>query len=488
MERALLSVSDKTGLIPFARGLVAAGVELLSTGGTARALRAADLPVIDVSTYTGSPEIFAGRVKTLHPKVHGGILFRRDDASHGAQALEHEIGPIDLVAVNLYPFAETIAQPDCSFEDAIENIDIGGPTMVRSAAKNHASVTVVVDPSDYQGVLDELQAGSVGSETRRRLATKAFDHTAAYDRMIATYLGAGEALRYGENPHQEARLLGDADRPCGCEQLHGKALSYNNLIDLDAALCLIHEFEGEQAVAILKHTNPCGVARVLEGGTAEAFEAALACDPVSAFGGIVACSQEVDLAAAEAMAKIFLEVIVAPSFTEEAKARLMRKKNLRLMVRRQAFDATPRLRSVQHGMLVQDTDEGAPEERKVCTQRAPTEHEAQAIELAWKVCKHVKSNAIVFANAEQVVGIGAGQMSRVDAAELAIKRCHLDLKGTVVGSDAFFPFRDGLDVCAQAGARAVVQPGGSVRDDEVIAAADEHDMAMVLTGARHFRH
>ena len=265
-------------------------------------------------------------------------------------------------------------------------------------------------------------------------------------------------------------------------------MSYNNLIDLDAALCLIHEFENEQAVAILKHTNPCGVARLSEGGTAEAFKAALACDPVSAFGGIVACAQEVDLAAAEEMAKIFLEVIVAPSFTEEAKARLMRKKNLRLMVRRHDFDATARIRSVQHGMLIQDADEGAEEARTVCTERAPSPEEAQAIELAWKVCKHVKSNAIVFANAEQVVGIGAGQMSRLDAAELAIKRCHLDLQGTVVGSDAFFPFRDGLDVCAKAGAKAVVQPGGSVRDDEVIEAANEHGMAMVLTGARHFRH
>ena len=488
MQRALLSVSDKTGLIPFAQGLVEAGVEILSTGGTARALRAANLPVTDVSSYTGSPEIFAGRVKTLHPKVHGGILYRRDDPSHREQAQEHSIGPIDLVAVNLYPFAQTIAKEGCTYEEAIENIDIGGPTMVRSAAKNHAAVTVVVDPEDYVVVLDEVANGSISEATRRRLATKAFDHTAAYDRMIATYLGAGEALRYGENPHQEARLLGDPDLPCGCEQLHGKALSYNNLIDLDAALCLIHEFEGEQAVAILKHTNPCGVARVAQGGTAEAFKAALACDPVSAFGGIVACSQEVDLAAAEEMAKIFLEVIVAPSFTEDAQERLMRKKNLRLMVRRQDFDATARVRSVQHGMLIQDTDEGAEETRTVCTERAPSAEEAQAIELAWKVCKHVKSNAIVFANAEQVVGIGAGQMSRVDAAELAIKRCHLDLQGTVVGSDAFFPFRDGLDVCAKAGAKAVVQPGGSVRDDEVIEAANEHGMAMVLTGARHFRH
>jgi len=488
MQRALLSVSDKSGLIPFAQGLVEAGVELLSTGGTARALREANLPVIDVSSYTGSPEIFAGRVKTLHPKVHGGILYRRDDPTHLDQAKEHAIGPIDLVAVNLYPFAETIAKAGCTFEDAIENIDIGGPTMVRSAAKNHASVAVVVDPEDYAAILSEVSAGSVSEETRRRLATKAFDHTAAYDRMIATYLGAGEALRYGENPHQEARLLGDPELPCGCEQLHGKALSYNNLIDLDAALCLIHEFEGENAVAILKHTNPCGVARLATGGTGDAFEAALACDPVSAFGGIVACAGEVDLAAAEAMAKIFLEVIVAPSFTEEAKARLMRKKNLRLMVRAQSFDGTPRLRSVQHGMLIQDADQGAEETRNVCTERAPSPEEASAMELAWKVCKHVKSNAIVFANAEQVVGIGAGQMSRVDAAELAIKRCHLDLEGTVVGSDAFFPFRDGLDVCAKAGAKAVIQPGGSMRDDEVIQAANEQGVAMVLTGARHFRH
>jgi phosphoribosylaminoimidazolecarboxamide formyltransferase/IMP cyclohydrolase len=488
MQRALLSVSDKTGLIPFAQGLIEAGVELLSTGGTARALRGADVPVVDVSAYTGSPEIFGGRVKTLHPKVHGGILYCRDDASHLEQAQANEIGPIDLVVVNLYPFAQTIAKPDCTFEDAIENIDIGGPTMVRSAAKNHASVAVVVDPADYGVVLEEVAGGALLPETRLRLATKAFDHTAAYDRMIATYLGAGEALRYGENPHQEARLLGDPELPCGCEQIHGKALSYNNLIDLDAALSLIHEFEGEQAVAILKHTNPCGVARVAQGGMHRAFESALACDPVSAFGGIVACAQEVDLDAAEAMAKVFLEVIVAPGFTEAARERLMRKKNLRLMIRRQSFDATPRMRSVQHGLLVQDSDTGGEEARRVVSDRSATPEELAAMELAWKVCKHVKSNAIVFANAEQVVGVGAGQMSRVDAAELAIKRCKLDLAGTVVGSDAFFPFRDGLDVCAAVGAKAVIQPGGSVRDDEVIEAANEHGMAMVFTSTRHFRH
>ncbi|HIE69787.1 MAG TPA: bifunctional phosphoribosylaminoimidazolecarboxamide formyltransferase/IMP cyclohydrolase, partial [Planctomycetes bacterium] len=292
----------------------------------------------------------------------------------------------------------------------------------------------------------------------------------------------------GENPHQEARLLGDPELPCGCEQLHGKALSYNNLVDLDAALCLIEEFDGETAVAILKHTNPCGVARLASGSMAETFDAALACDPVSAFGGIVACSQEVDLEAAESMAKIFLEVIVAPSFSEAALERLGRKKNLRLMLRRSDFDGSARMRSVQHGMLIQDSDVGAQETRKVASERSPSEAETQAMELAWKVCKHVKSNAIVFANAEQVVGVGAGQMSRVDAAELAIKRCKLDLQGTVVGSDAFFPFRDGLDVCAAAGACAVIQPGGSMRDDEVVAAADEHGMAMVFTGTRHFRH
>jgi phosphoribosylaminoimidazolecarboxamide formyltransferase/IMP cyclohydrolase len=488
MQRALLSVSDKSGLIPFAAGLVEAGVELLSTGGTARALREAQLPVIDVASYTGSPEIFAGRLKTLHPKVHGGILYRRDNADHLAEAEQHDIGPIDLVVVNLYPFAATIAKPDCTFDLAIENIDIGGPTMLRSAAKNHASVTVVVDPSDYAEVLDEVSTGKTSEPTRRRLATKAFDHTASYDRMIATYLGAGEELRYGENPHQQARLLGDPELPCGCEQLHGKALSYNNLVDLDAALCLIEEFKGETAVAILKHTNPCGVARLATGSAADTFKAALDCDPVSAFGGIVACSVEIDLEAAEAMAEIFLEVIVAPSFSEAAQERLMRKKNLRLMRLRSDFDASPRMRSVQHGMLIQDSDVGAKETREVATQRAPNAAETRALELAWKVCKHVKSNAIVFANAEQVVGVGAGQMSRVDAAELAIKRCKLDLANTVVGSDAFFPFRDGLDVCAAVGAKAVIQPGGSKRDAEVIDAANEHGIAMVFTGTRHFRH
>jgi phosphoribosylaminoimidazolecarboxamide formyltransferase / IMP cyclohydrolase len=502
IRRALLSVSDKTDLVPFARGLVASGVELLSTGGTARALRAADLPVVDVADYTGSPEVFGGRVKTLHPRVHGGILYRRGVASDEAEAVANGIGAIDLVVCNLYPFAATVAKPDCTRADAIENIDIGGPSMVRSAAKNQAAVTVVVDPTDYDAVLAELDGngGETTLATRSGLAAKAFDHTAGYDRMIADYLlesvsvevPSGEAveLRYGENPHQSAHLLAHAGAagPCGCEQLHGKALSYNNLLDLDAALGIIAEFDGENAVAVLKHNNPCGVARVASDDVAECFAKALACDPVSAFGGIVAVAGTVDLACAEAMAEVFLEVIVAPAFTEEALERLTRKKNLRLMRRVDGFDRRRKLRSVQGGVLVQDPDVGGEERREVVTQRAPIAAETAALELAWKVCKHVRSNAIVFANAEQAVGIGAGQMSRIDAAELAVKRCRLDLAGTAAASDAFFPFRDGLDAVAAAGATSVIQPGGSKRDGEVIAAADEQNMAMVFTGTRHFRH
>jgi phosphoribosylaminoimidazolecarboxamide formyltransferase/IMP cyclohydrolase len=488
MKRALLSVSDKTGLVAFAAGLRAVGFELVSTGGTAQQLRDAGIDVVDIAAYTGSPEILGGRVKTLHPKVHGGILFRRDAAEQVREAQAQGIGAIDLVAVNLYPFAATIAEPGCSDADAVEQIDIGGPTMLRAAAKNHQAVAVVVDPNDYDSVLAALKNGGMDEAGRRRLAAKAFDHTARYDRMIADFFGAGEALRYGENPHQKARLLGDPALPCGCEQLHGKALSYNNLLDLDAGLDLIAEFDGQCAVAILKHNNPCGVASLSGGSIAATFRAALACDPVSAFGGIVASSQEVDLDAAEAMAEIFLEVIVAPSFSAAALERLQRKKNLRLMVRRLPFDAGQRLRSVQHGALIQDCDRGGEEAREVVTARRPTEAEQAAMELAWKVVKHVRSNAIVFATAEQAVAIGAGQMSRVDAAELAIARARLPLTGCAVGSDAFFPFRDGLDVCAKVGASAVIQPGGSKRDDEVIDAANEHDMAMVMTATRHFRH
>ncbi|HBU49105.1 MAG TPA: bifunctional phosphoribosylaminoimidazolecarboxamide formyltransferase/inosine monophosphate cyclohydrolase [Myxococcales bacterium] len=501
IRRALISVSDKTGIADLGRALAAADVQILSTGGTAKALVAAGVPVTKVSDHTGSPEVFGGRVKTLHPKIHGGILFNRALEAHVDEAQQQGIDAIDLVVVNLYPFAETIAKPGCTRPSAVEQIDIGGPCMVRAAAKNHASVSIIVDPTDYQVVVDEIQAqGNTSLTTREKLAAKAFEHTAGYDRMIADYLTGqggdglslppGEALRYGENPHQDAgfHAFSDASGPCGCEQLSGKALSYNNLLDLDAALCLTDEFNDENAVAIIKHCSPCGVARIQGDDVADCFEKALACDPVSAFGSIVSFTRPLDLAAAEALCQLFVEVVAAPGYSDEALERLMRRKNLRIMRRLDGVDTRPRLRSVQGGLLVQGPDLGGEERRDVVTERSSGTAEKQAMELAWKVVKHVRSNAIVFANAEQAVGIGGGQTSRVDAAELAVKRALLPLEGTAVGSDAFFPFRDGLDVLAKAGATAVIQPGGSKRDDEVIEAANGHGMTMVFTGTRHFRH
>jgi phosphoribosylaminoimidazolecarboxamide formyltransferase/IMP cyclohydrolase len=520
VQRAVLSVYDKTGLVPFAQALAAAGVELLSTGGTARALREAGLAVRDVSEYTGFPEMLDGRVKTLHPKVHGGLLYLRGNAAHEAAVRQHGIPPIDLVVVNLYPFEQTIAKPGVALTEAIENIDIGGPAMLRSAAKNHQSVTVVVDPADYAEVARQIQAsGETSLALRRRLAAKVFARTAAYDAAIADYLarvfahqsGTGEpargalppvltltaprmqSLRYGENPHQQAALYG-AFADC-YRQLHGKELSYNNILDLTAATHLIGEFrDAPPTLAILKHTNPCGVG---QGATLrEAWERAFATDRQAPFGGIIAVNTPLDLACAEAIAELFSEVIVAPAFASDALALLQKKKNLRLIqVLKDPLTADPwEVRSVgANAFLLQERDlkRITEAELKIVTKRAPTVEERAAMLFGWRVVKHVKSNAIVYAAPDRTLGIGAGQMSRVDASRLAVRKATdagLSLQGSVVCSDAFFPFADGLVAAAEAGATAVIQPGGSVRDAEVIAAADERGLAMAFTGVRHFRH
>ena len=512
IRRALLSVSDKTGLVDLARTLAAAGVELVSTGGTAGALREAGLAVIDLSAYTGFPEMLDGRVKTLHPKVHGGLLYLRGNAAHEATAREHGIQPIDLVVVNLYPFEQTVARPGVSLHDAIENIDIGGPSMLRSAAKNHESVTVVVDPADYERVARQIaETGGTTLELRRGLAAKVFARTAAYDRAIAEHLGQAfgapvclpasldvhaplvQALRYGENPHQKAALYGSFQDYI--RQLHGKELSYNNILDLTAAAALIAEFAGDPpTLAILKHTNPCGVGQ--GESLREAWDKAFATDRQAPFGGIIAVNRELDLACAEAIAEIFSEVIVAPGFTPEALELLQRKKNLRLLQALKPLSAARRwdLRSVgADSFLWQERDlkvTAAPDLR-VVTRRQPSSSELQAMLFGWRVVKHLKSNAIVYVAADRTLGIGAGQMSRVDSSRIAVWKAGeagLSLKGSVVCSDAFFPFPDGLIAAAEAGAVAAIQPGGSVRDPEVIAAADKHDVAMAFTGVRHFRH
>ena len=505
---ALLSVSDKSGLVEFARGLAGQGVTLLASGGTAKALREAGLAVKEISEHTGFPEMLDGRVKTLHPKIHGGLLGLRDDPEHVKTMEAHGIAPIDLVAVNLYPFERTIAKPDVTLGDAIENIDIGGPSMLRSAAKNHRSVTAIVDPGDYATVLDEmkLHGGEVSEATRRRLAVKVFAHTAAYDAAIASWLGRASGddalpgnlvlslpktmdLRYGENPHQRAALYGaflDVLEP-----LHGKELSFNNVLDANAALDLISEFE-ETALAIVKHTNPCGVG---SGDTLlDAWRKAFETDTQSPFGGIVVVNRPLDMAAARAMDEIFTELIIAPDFGEGVLEFLFRKKNRRVLrIRGERPAGEIDLKRVTGGLLAQERDAGreTAEAWKQVTRRGPTEEEARAMLFGWKVAKHVKSNAIVYARADRTLGIGAGQMSRVDSAEIAVAKATkggLSLRGAAVASDAFFPFRDGVDAAARAGAACVIQPGGSVRDEEVIAAADEHGMAMVFTGRRHFRH
>ena len=514
VRRALLSVHDKTGVVDFAKGLQALGVEILSTGGTAKLLRDAGVPVVDVAQVTGFPEMLDGRVKTLHPAVHGGILARRDVPAH-MQALEaHGIGPIDLVVVALYPFEQTVARPGVTPEEAIENIDIGGPSMIRGAAKNHGGVGVVTDPSQYTSVLEELRknGGVLSAGTRERLALEAFRRTSQYDAAIAAYLeGAADFperisifaeriqhLRYGENPHQSAafyRPAGPARGLASASLLHGPELSYNNLLDWSAALGLLIEFDDPAAV-VIKHTNPCGVAIARSVG--EAMRKAKDCDPVSIYGGIVGVNRTLDMAVVKELSGILLEILFAPGFAPDALEELRRTKKkcrvLRLPCRAADYPGRLRdLRSVLGGLLVQDSDltDLDPAALRVVSKRAPTEAEMGALRFAWRVAKHAKSNAIVLTGADQVVGVGAGQMNRVDSARIAVMRARangLETKGTVCASDAFFPFRDGLDVVAEAGATAVIHPGGSVRDDEVLEAADEHGMAMVMCGIRHFKH
>jgi phosphoribosylaminoimidazolecarboxamide formyltransferase/IMP cyclohydrolase len=508
VRRALISVSDKTGLIPFAQALAKAGAEILSTGGTARALRDAGLTVIDVSDHTGFPEIMDGRVKTLVPQIHGGILGRRDNREHLAQMEAHRIAPIDLVAVNLYPFEATVAA-GADAETTIENIDIGGPALIRAAAKNHDFVAVLTDPAQYDEVAAALAAGGTDITLRRRLAGAAYARTAAYDAAIAAWFAdqrqesfperftisgrRRQTLRYGENPHQNAAFYVTGDRPgvATATQVQGKELSYNNLNDTDAAFECVAEFT-EPTVVIVKHANPCGVASAAS--LAAAWDAALASDPVSAFGGIVALNRTLDAETATRIAAIFTEVIVAPDATPEAQAVLAAKKNLRLLLTGKVPNPTERalgFRSLAGGFLVQDRDAGRIEaaDLKVVTRRAPTETEIADLLFAFRVAKHVKSNAIIYARGAATVGIGAGQMSRVDSARIAAwKAGEAATKGSVAASDAFFPFADGLETIIAAGATAVIQPGGSVRDHEVIAAADTAGIAMVLTGMRHFRH
>ena len=513
IQRAILSVTDKSGLIDFARKLAAFGVELVSTGGTAKLLRDSGVTVKDISELTGFPEILDGRVKTLHPKVHGGILHRREDSGHRAAVAEHRIPAIDMVVVNLYAFKETATRPGVHFEELIENIDIGGPSMIRSAAKNFQDVAVVTSPSDYAAIADEMAHlnGALSRETKWRLAQKAFATTAAYDSAIASTLErvGGDFklqnaesfpqnlrlafqkvadLRYGENPHQKAAMYSDGSGAgvANARQVQGKELSYNNIVDLQAAWDLAQEFD-EPVCAIIKHTNPCGTAT---GKTlAEAYVRALECDPVSAFGGVIGVNRSVDAATANEMAKLFLEVIAAPAFDDSAKAAFAAKKNLRL-VEVPAGQQPWVLKNISGGMLVQDSDvqKLAEADLKVVTKRQPTTEEKRALLFAWKVCKHVKSNAILYARDGQTVGVGAGQMSRVDSCRLGAMKAQLPLKGTVAASDAFFPFPDGVEEIAKTGATAIIQPGGSVRDQEVIEAADRHGLAMIFTGVRHFRH
>lgn len=516
IKRALLSVTDKAGLVEFAGALAEHGVELVSTGGTARALRDAGMKVLDISDLTGFPEMLDGRVKTLHPRVHGGLLYKRGDDAHVRAVTEHEIQPIDMVVVNLYAFEKTAAKPGVAFEEIIENIDIGGPSMLRSAAKNFEDVAVVTAVTDYSALIEELKRnnGKLGRSTRWRLARQAFATTAAYDAAIASTLEALAAkevveqdpmpetlrivakrtasLRYGENPHQKAAVYADGTGMgvAGAEQLQGKELSFNNLVDLDACWALASEFE-QCAVAIIKHTNPCGVG---QGATVlEAYRRALEADPISAFGGVIGINRTVDGEAAAEISKLFVEAIVAPEFTPEALAAFSAKKNLRLVRIKPALQTTA-LKQISGGYLLQDADTliVPADKLRTVTKRTPTYDEMRGLQFAWTVCKHVKSNAIVYARLldgfGQSVGIGAGQMSRVDAARFGAMKAALPLAGTIAASDAFFPFPDGLQEVAKAGATAIIQPGGSVRDAEVIAAADDLGLAMVFTGVRHFRH
>jgi len=521
IERALISVSDKKGIVEFCRGLANLDIEIVSTGGTASLLRENKIAVRDVSELTGFPEMMDGRVKTLHPKIHGGILALRDNAEHVAKMKEHGIAPIDLVVVNLYPFEAAVAR-EAPFAEIVENIDIGGPSMVRAAAKNHQQVGVVVDPEDYNSILAELRQNnrSLSPATRFRLFLKAFQHTAHYDGAISNYFSSldenkkrqrwGQTvniqvsklqdMRYGENPHQSAAFYGTSDDTgpsiARAKQFQGKELSFNNILDADAALSTVLEFSDIATVAI-KHSNPCGVA-LSKKSLGDSFRKAKACDPVSIFGGVLAFNRPVDEETAKELKEIFLEIVIAPGFTPEAKAVLSSAKrllNIRLLEvnMNEPQGGGYDLRRVRGGMLIQDWDTGKVDVRacKVVTERKPTESEYQALDFAWRVCRHVKSNTIVFASPDQVLGVGAGQMSRIDSTKIAVLRAEthgLDLKGSAVASDAFYPFRDGLDEAANAGAKSVIQPGGSIKDDEVIAAANEYGIAMVFTGMRHFRH
>ena len=509
-KRALISVSDKTGVIEFAKQLVELGFEIISTGGTKKAIHEAGIPVIGVSDVTGFPEILDGRVKTLNPLIHGGLLAKFDDPSHKAQMDEHSIDPIQIVCVNLYPFQQTIEKPDVTVEDAIENIDIGGPTMLRSAAKNHQYVAVVVDPTDYETVISDLkEVNEVKFETRRALAAKVFRHTAAYDSIIANYMTElvgietpekltvtyelKQPLRYGENPHQKASFyrkpLGSKFSIANATQLHGKELSYNNINDADAALQIVKEFTEPAAVAV-KHMNPCGV------GTGKdivaAYEKAFEADPLSIFGGIIALNREVDRSTAEKMHEIFLEIIIAPSFTKEAIDILTSKKNIRLLTIPFGGNEKPesKLTSIEGGLLLQDRDEYSLEQATISypTDRKPTDEEWEALKLGWKVVKHVKSNAIVVSDAQMTLGIGAGQMNRVGSAKIALEQAGEKAKGAALASDAFFPMDDTVEAAAKAGVTAIIQPGGSIKDEDSIKKANEYGIAMVFTGVRHFKH
>lgn len=509
-KRALISVSDKKGVGEFARELASLGFEIISTGGTKKMLQEQGIPVLSVSDVTGFPEILEGRVKTLNPFIHGGLLAKHDVEGHQKQLEEHGIEPIQLVCVNLYPFQQTIEKPDVTEADAIENIDIGGPTMLRASAKNHQYVTVVVDPADYERVVAELkESGETSLETRKQLAAKVFRHTAAYDALIAEYMTnltaeetpekltvtyeLKQTLRYGENPHQKAAFyrkpLGSTFSIAYAEQLHGKELSYNNINDADAALQIVKEFAEPAAVAV-KHMNPCGVGT---GKTVfEAFEKAFAADPVSIFGGIIAFNREVDAVTAQKLHEIFLEIIIAPSFSEEALAILTAKKNLRLLTIPFAQEQKPEVKmvTIEGGLLVQDRDRYTLDDATVTipTQRQPTPEEWEALKLGWKVVKHVKSNAIVVTDKDMTLGIGAGQMNRVGSAEIALKQAGAKAEGAALASDAFFPMDDTVEAAAKAGITAIIQPGGSIKDADSIKKADEYGIAMVFTGIRHFKH
>ncbi|MCM3110588.1 bifunctional phosphoribosylaminoimidazolecarboxamide formyltransferase/IMP cyclohydrolase [Lederbergia lenta] len=510
MKRALISVSDKTGVVEFTKQLIELGFEILSTGGTKKVLEEGGLDIKAVDDITGFPEILEGRVKTLHPMIHGGLLAKRDDSGHMEQLDEQGIQPIDLVCVNLYPFQQTIAKPNVTAEDAIENIDIGGPAMLRASAKNHEYITVLVDSLDYEQVLEEMRAqGEVSKETKRKLAAKVFRHTAAYDAYIAEYMTelSGEEqpervtftyelkqpLRYGENPHQKAafysRPLGSEFSIANARQYHGKELSYNNIHDADAALQIVKDFDEPAAVAV-KHMNPCGVG--VGTNSSDAFQKAFEADPTSIFGGIIAFNRLVDGETAKKLHEIFLEIIIAPAFTDEALEILTTKKNIRLLT--VPFDQTKKaekmLTSVEGGLLIQDQDTYTYEDAEISipTKREPTEEELAALKLAWKVVKHVKSNAIVVASNDMTIGVGAGQMNRVGAAKIALEQAGERAKGAVLASDAFFPMSDTVEEAARAGITAIIQPGGSIRDEDSIKLADKHGIAMILTGVRHFKH